>query len=201
MKVAVFGATGRTGRHVVEQGLARGHEVTAFVRDPSDLAVEHERLQFVEGDARDAEAVERAVVDRDGVISVLALSSADDEPEHSEATRSVVEAARRAGVRRLVVTANNDVFTDRAVTGEFAAHAREHRRNRETVRASGLDWVIGAAPFVTDDPPSGSYEAVLDAKASGKRIAAADFATFALDALDREDWVRHIVGVSAAPTG
>lgn len=197
MKVAVFGAAGRTGRHVVEQGLARGHEVTAFVRDPTEIRIEHEWLQVVQGDARDTEAVPRAVADRDAVISVLALSAADREPEHSEATRTVVEAAGRSGVRRLVVTANNDVFTDREVTGEFAAHAREHRRNRETVKASALDWTIGAAPFVTGDPPAGSFEAVLDATAPGKRIGAADFATFALDALEREDWVRHIVGVSA----
>lgn len=194
MKVTVFGAGGRTGRAVVAQGLARGHEVTALVRDPSRLS--DPGLQVVAGDARDPGAVEQAVQGRDAVISVLALMSADAEREYSEATRTIIDAAERAGVPRIVVTANNDVFGDAEVTGEFAAHAREHRRNREALRASGLAWTIGAAPRVTDDPPGGSYEAVTDAKAPGKRIAAADFATFTLDALERDDWIGHVVGVS-----
>ncbi|TKX84333.1 NmrA family protein, partial [Halorubrum sp. SS5] len=35
MRIAVFGASGRTGRPLVEQALDRGHEVVAFVRDPA----------------------------------------------------------------------------------------------------------------------------------------------------------------------
>ncbi|HEX6330626.1 MAG TPA: NAD(P)H-binding protein [Actinomycetota bacterium] len=197
MKIVVFGAAGRTGREVVRQGLERGHEVTAFVRSPYDLESTDERLDVVAGDARDAAAVERALARADGVISVVALMSAEAEPEHSEATKAIVEAAGRAGVRRLVVAANNDVLSDREVTGEFAAHAREHRRNRETLEASDLDWTIGAAPWVTDDPATGTYKTVMDGKGPGRRLGAADFATFALDALERDEWNRHVVGVSA----
>lgn len=196
MRVTVFGASGRTGRELVSQGLARGHEIRAFVRDASKLDIGGERLDVVEGDARDPEAVARAVEGREAVVSVLALMGADHEPEQSDATRTVVEAAERTGVRRVVVTANNTVFDDDEVTGEFAAHAREHRRNRDLVRASGLDWTIGAAPRVTDDMRSGNYRAIVDQKAPAKRIAKADFATWALDALERDDWVGHLVGVS-----
>lgn len=195
MKITVFGAAGRTGRQVVEQALARGLEVIAVVRDGSEL--EHERLQVVDGDARDAQTVERAVAGADAVISVLALMASDREPELSEATSTVIDVARRSGVRRIVVTANNDALTDREVTGEYAAHAREHRRNRAALKGSGLDWTIGAAPWVTDDPPTGSYQAVLDAKAPGKRLGAADFATWALDAIEHDEWIGHVVGVSA----
>ena len=199
MRIVVFGAAGRTGREVVRQALARGHDVTAFVRRGGDGPVDDVRV--VEGDARDAGAVSGAVADADVVASVLALMSAGAEPEHSEATRTVVEAAERTGVRRIVVTANTDVLSDREPSGEFAAMGREHRRNRATLEASGLDWTIGAAPWVTDDPPTGSYEAVLDATAPGNRLGAADLATFVLDAIARDDWIGHILGVSVAPTG
>lgn len=37
-RIVVLGASGRTGAQVVAQGLARGHEVTAFVRDPARAA-------------------------------------------------------------------------------------------------------------------------------------------------------------------
>lgn len=198
MRITIFGATGRTGRKVVEQALERGHEVVAFVRDASRLEP-RELLTVVEGDARDPAAVERAIAGSDAVVSVLSLARPENEPEHSDATRTVVEAADRAGVRRLVVTANNDVLGDRELTGEFAAMGREHRRNAETVRGSSLDWTIGAAPWVVGDPGTGSYEAIVDAKGPGRKLPTSDLATFVLDALERDDWIGHIVGVSAAP--
>jgi putative NADH-flavin reductase len=199
VRIAVFGAGGRTGRRVVEQALERGHDVTAVVRASSEAPAERERLGVVEGDARDQATVERALHGADAVISVVSLTAPDREPEHSEATAAIIAAAERAGARRVVVTANNDVLTDRELTGEYAAMGREHRRNRDALRASDLEWTIGAAPWVTDDPATGTYEAVLDARAPGKRLGAADFATFTLDALHRDDWIRHVVGVSAPP--
>jgi putative NADH-flavin reductase len=198
VRVTVFGASGRTGRQVVGQGLDRGHEITAFARDASRFGTSHERLTIVEGDARDPEAVAAAVRASDAIISVLALMKAEDEPEYSEATRAIVEAAQHEGVRRIVVTANNDVFGDDEVTGEFVGHAREHRRNRETLKASGLDWTIVAAGWVVDEPGIGSYQAVVDAKAAKGKIAPADFASAVLDALERDDWIIHIVGVTNA---
>lgn len=198
MRITVFGASGRTGRRVVEQGLERGHEITAFVRDASRFDASHDRLTVVEGNARDPDAVAAAVRGGDAIISVLALMKPEDEPGYSEATRTIVEAAGREGVQRIVVTANNDVFGDDEVTGEFAVHAREHRRNRETLKASGLDWTIVAAGWVVDEPGTGSYQAVVDAKAAKRKIAPADFATAVLDALERGDWIGHIVGVTNA---
>ena len=47
MNLVVFGATGGTGRCVVEQALASGHDVTAVVRDPEGLPLRHERLRVV----------------------------------------------------------------------------------------------------------------------------------------------------------
>lgn len=196
MKLTVFGAAGRTGHQLVAQALDRGHEVTAFVRDARAFDAAS-GVRVVQGDARDPAAVEDALTDAQAVVSVLALMSADAEPQHSDATRTIVEAAERLGARRVVLAANNDVLGDAEVTGEFAAHAREHRRNREALRASGLDWTIGAAPWVTDDPATGRYRAVPDAKAPGRRLPSGDLATFALDALERDDWVGRIVGVSS----
>jgi putative NADH-flavin reductase len=198
VRITVFGASGRTGRSVVEQALEQGHEVVPFVRDASGLPSSGQRIDLHEGDARDAEAVTEAIRGSDAVVSVLSLGDAAGEPEHSDATRTVVDAARTEGVRRIVVTANKDVFGDDEVRDEFAAHAREHRRNRETLKASGLDWTILAAGRIEDDPPAGAYEATEDAMPAKRTITPQDLAKAILDALSREDWVGHIVGVTAA---
>lgn len=195
VRITVFGAAGRTGRDVVRLALERRHQVAAAVRDGA--VSPSEGVTVIEGDARDPAAAERAIEGADAVVSVLSLRSADAEPEYSDATRAIVDAAGRLGIGRLVVTANNDVLTDREVTGEFAAHAREHRRNRTTLEASELDWTILAAPWVTDDEPRGAYDAVVDGRGPGRRIGASDHALAVVEAIEREDWVRHVVGVSA----
>ncbi len=77
MKIAIFGATGKVGRHLVDQALERGDEVTAFVRDTSRLTTyRHERLKVVEGDVLDPKGVEQAVVGTDAVLSALVHNQA-----------------------------------------------------------------------------------------------------------------------------
>ena len=61
MKIAIFGATGTIGRRIAQGALARGHELTAIVRDPARLDISHERLTAVKGD--------------DAVISTYGLGS------------------------------------------------------------------------------------------------------------------------------
>lgn len=196
MRIAVFGASGKTGRHVVNQGLARGHEVVAFVRGVSRFDASHELLEVAEGDARDPDAVVAALRGSDAAVSVISLARPEDEPQHSEATGVIVEVAKAEGTRRIVVTANNHAFHDDDVPPELAAFAREHRRNRDALRASGLDWTIVASPTLGDEPGTGSYSAAVDERAGGKRTAREDLATAALDALGHDDWIGHIVGVS-----
>jgi len=75
MKLTVIGATGRTGRHVVDEALRRGHKVTAFTRRPEALT-ERSRLDgVVVGDGRDPEAVRKAVSGADAVIAIVAAAS------------------------------------------------------------------------------------------------------------------------------
>ena len=59
MKLAIFGATGGTGIEIVEQALERGRSVTAFVRNPAQLADKGNRVTIVTGDIHDLKSVER----------------------------------------------------------------------------------------------------------------------------------------------
>ena len=62
MKVSLFGATGALGHECLTQALEAGHDVTVLARSPGKLPAElHGRVQVVEGDALDAEAVARAI--------------------------------------------------------------------------------------------------------------------------------------------
>jgi putative NADH-flavin reductase len=74
MKVLVFGATGRTGRALVEQALEQGHAVTAFARNPAKVRGAHQNLSVAKGNMLDVASVEAAVQGQDAVLSALGTS-------------------------------------------------------------------------------------------------------------------------------
>ena len=71
MKLLVFGATGGTGRRLVQQALEQGHVVTAFARDPKKVRLAHDNLRVVRGDILSQASVDAAVAGQDAVLSAL----------------------------------------------------------------------------------------------------------------------------------
>ncbi|MEA2555207.1 MAG: hypothetical protein QOI60_538 [Actinomycetota bacterium] len=196
MRIVVFGATGRVGRAVVEQGLARGHEVTAFVRSPAKLdRSEAPGLTVVVGDASDTGSAAAAIAGQDAVISALGVPTLDPTTELSTMNANVVAGAKTNEVRRIATVVSVAVFstTDRP---PFQYVNEEHRRDLATLSASGLDWVAAAPGTISDDDAVGAYQAELDARAPDGEITRYDLADFLLDAVETDAFVGHAVGLS-----
>jgi putative NADH-flavin reductase len=108
MKLAIFGATGGTGRIMIRKALERGHKVTASARNPSSaLLGGHERLRVVKADVMQPQTLEAVVEDQDAVITSISVGNALKEGRKSttlfsEGTRNVIAAMERQGVGRLV---------------------------------------------------------------------------------------------------
>jgi uncharacterized protein YbjT (DUF2867 family) len=170
MNIALFGATGRTGRRVLERCLARGDRVRALVSDAGRLAPRPGLETFV-GDARDRAAVARAVGGSDAAVCCLGLRDiTQPTTEFSDAVRAIVEAARATGVRRIVAIASAGVLPD-ARGGLRNEHgtppallnvAAEHTRNLRTLERSGLDWTLMCPIDLVDDIPAGNARYALD---------------------------------------
>src|SRR5688572_30697741 len=102
-RVLIVGATGGTGRQLVSQALERGLSVTAFVRDPSRLGIEHPHLTVVRGNVLDAASVDVAVRGQDAVLCALGHRQYFRPPRIlSAGTRNLLSAMSAHGVRRLV---------------------------------------------------------------------------------------------------
>lgn len=213
MRITVFGATGRTGRHVLEQGLRRGHKLTAFTRRPealTDLADRADRADLadraglaavVSGDGRDPAAVRRAIDGADGVIAVIAPSRRKGPHHTTEVLRAVTGSMADLGVRRLVVTDPYPVAVDEPplamrLLQRFLADAYADAAEMErVVTATGLDWTIVRLNRLRDKPATGRFElhrGLLD-KPSG--ITREDAATVLLDVIADDTLARTAVNV------
>jgi uncharacterized protein YbjT (DUF2867 family) len=209
MRITVFGATGPTGRRVVEQALAAGHRVVAVARRPEDVPA-REGLTVVAADATDPQAVDAAVAGSDAVLSALgARPSRRPVAVYSEGVRNIVAAMGRHGVRRLVVVSSSVLDPAWRPSGEFffnhvldpyvnrviarTAH-QDMRRMEALVRASGLDWTI-VRPSGLFDHPEVTAHRLAENSADGLYTARADLAATMLGQLADDRYVRRAVGV------
>lgn len=210
MKLTVLGATGGVGRHLVQHALADGHEVTAVVRDPGRLPVEHENLAVVRGDALEAASLKAPVDGADAVVSGIGQAGRSDPLRPaSTSARAVTEAMTATGVRRLVVVsaaplnrsgAGDSLFVRRVVSPLLWAVLRELYTDLElmerVLRYGGLEWTSVRPPKLTDRPGTGTYRKAVGANPGGTSIARADVARAMLDAIRDRETVGRVVGVS-----
>ena len=206
MKLLVFGATGGTGRALLDQGLAQGHEVTAFVRNPAALAA-HPGLTVAQGDVTDAAAVDRAVAGQEAVLSALGPRSGGYGVLPG-GVQNIVAAMSEAGVRRLIHVSSFGVGDSLAQMGWVARAVfvplflrkslAEKEIEEEIIRASDRDWIIVRPGGLVDGPRTGVYRCIIDpqVKVSQPRIARADVADFMPKNLADEQFLHHAVGLT-----
>jgi len=201
MNIVVLGATGGTGRLVVEQALAAGYTVTALVRSPEKLAISNPNLHVVVGQATDPSAVARALDGADALISTLGGGGS----VISDSTRAIVEAAHKAGVSRVILLSSFLVERDRLnpvtrfLTGvAMGSMIKDKSAGEKALRESNLDWTIVYASILTDGPAGGQV-AVLTEKdrwTMSHRIARADVAAWLLRAATSPETSRRTVSIS-----
>jgi uncharacterized protein YbjT (DUF2867 family) len=201
MNLVVLGATGRTGRLVVEQALAAGHTVTALVRSPRKLTITDPSLRVLAGAATDAAAVTRALEGADAVISTLGGAGS----VITDSTSAIVEAARQVGVRRVLVLSSFFVERDgldpvsRLLTGlAMGSLIRDKTAGEQLLRQSGLDWTIVYASVLRDGPASGSVAVLPEGARRGiaQRIARADVAAWMVEAAGSAQHSQQSVGIT-----
>jgi putative NADH-flavin reductase len=193
MKIVVFGATGKVGRHLVDQALERGDEVTAFVRDTSKLTTQrHKRLKVLQGDVLDPKDVEQAVVGTGAVLSALGHTKTSSKNVLTEGTKNIVAAMSEHGVRRLVSLTGAGVrdpkdepkLVDMVIGSLLKLLQRDLLEDSmgqaRVIRESDLEWVIVRAPVLTEGGKKGEYRIGYVGKESGTRLSRADVADFML---------------------
>ncbi|HEY8760697.1 MAG TPA: NAD(P)-binding oxidoreductase [Candidatus Dormibacteraeota bacterium] len=201
MNLVVLGATGRTGRLVVEKALAAGHTVTALVRSPQKLTTGHSNLRLVTGEATDTLAVSSALEGADAVISALGGKGS----VIADSTRAIVAAARKTGLSRVVVLSTFAAERDRLDAGTrlltgigMGAMLKDKSAGEEMLRRSDLEWTIVYASMLTDGPARGSVVVLPEGSKRGlsQKISRADLAAWMLDAATGAQYSRRAIGIT-----
>ena len=174
MKLSVLGGTGGTGKHVVSQALADGHELTVLARDRTKVGLDQPRLRVVVGDLENGAALAEAMRGQDAVISAIGRGYSFKSEHLIERTvPGIIGAMKAAGVRRLVFTSAVGVgqsFADSPFIAKlfFLTLLRGIYADKligdQLIRQSGLDWTIVQPSQMTDGPLTRSYR-------SGERLA------------------------------
>jgi uncharacterized protein len=204
MKIALIGATGMIGKRILEEALARGHEVTAIVRDPSRTVDGSDKANAVVGNIFDVESIVHAIAGHDVVISAFGPKR-DEEETLVDATRSLISAVKRAGVPRLLAVGGAGSLevapgVQLVDTPEFPDFikpiALAHRDALEIYRQeTELNWTnVSPAALIEPGERTGTYRTGIDQlvvnEKGESRISAEDYAVAMLDEVENPRFSR-----------
>lgn len=203
MKLAIFGAAGRTGIPLLQQALEEGHEVVALVRTPSKLSIGNQRLTVVQGDVTQLADVERVVQGADAVLSVLGHVKGSEPDILTHAIRNIIPAMDKYHVKRLVSLSGSSVqaqqdkpklvnrlikFYTQATTGSSLKDAEQQFM---ALQNSDVDWVVVRGPILTEGPHTGTYRIGWTGVNTGIRVSRANVADFMLKQVTDRTYLRQ----------
>jgi putative NADH-flavin reductase len=167
-KLLIVGATGGTGRQLVTQALERGHTITALVRNPAALTVDHPQLTVVQGDVLSYDAVESAVRGQEAVLSALGHKRFFYPTRIlSDGTRNILRAMEAHGVPRFVCETSLGIgdsawrlgalYTFFIIPVVLPFYFWDKTRQEQLIAASKVEWVIVRPAALTDGAKRGRY--------------------------------------------
>lgn len=204
MKIAIFGASGKTGILTVYQALEKGHTVTAFARNPASVTIHHQKINIVQGDILEYEKVRKAVEGQDAVISTLGVGSRKPTTVLSEGTRNIIRAMEECKVSRFICMSSAGILGNDAgfLFGKIILPLMlkqvflDKIRQMKIIQESDLEWVIIRPTSLTDAPKTGKYKITMGAPASSK-IPRADVADFMLKLTTNKQYDRQMPAIAS----
>jgi uncharacterized protein YbjT (DUF2867 family) len=221
MRVVVLGATGRTGRAVVERLLVAGDHPIAVARSPLPggfpSAVTVVRADLASGDP----GLQQALPGADAVVSVLGHRGKADDGVLESGARATIAAMHGTGVDRLLAVSaapvttvaspgnphpprrdpGDDVLTALLLTPivhrAFGSVYADSARMEDAIRASGLRWTIARPPRLVNGPATGRIRTAVDRNVRGGRsVRRSDLAAWLVEAIRDPSTEGHGIGIA-----
>jgi len=163
MKILIFGATGKTGKILVEESLKRGFEVSVFIRNPKKLNKEYySMLKVYVGDVTNSKDFNQVSERFDALISVLGHTRGGSPCIQEIAIKNILKLMKKVGSKRFVDLTGagvyfegdrpgiiDNIFTSllRIIDPERISDGEKHV---ELIKSSDVNWTIVRVPVLTN---------------------------------------------------
>jgi putative NADH-flavin reductase len=216
MKVAIFGASGATGKLLTQRCLDAGYEVSALLRTPEKFPF-RDRIRVVQGSPFDLAPVRETIEGADVVLSTLGANSLRKEEVLERAVPRIIEAMRQTAtepkpVRRIIVLGSAGALptsldkqpawrrwiVQNLVYSTFLKYPVASQISQwRDISHSGLDWTMVMPPMLTNTAGHGIYRIDGDAlPRNGSRISREDVADFMMQQITGTQWIQRGVYLS-----
>lgn len=200
-KIALFGASGRSGKAFLNQALDKEYKIKALVRNPSGLEIENSNLEIIKGDVLELNWVKKTIEDTDIVISLFGHVKNSPKNIQSAGTKNIITAMEELGVKEIISLSGGALpypekdqpkFIDYLIRGIMGLLAKdiviEAKNHAELLKASKLDWTIVRAPRLTLNPRKGTYRIGWVGVNSGTELSREDLADFILNQIEKTNY-------------
>ncbi|ANI29366.1 3-beta hydroxysteroid dehydrogenase [Yersinia entomophaga] len=206
MKLAIIGATGFVGRKVIDEALARGHQVTAIARQPKDLP-KTDNLTIALGDIADTDWLAQQLSGQDAVISAYNPGWTEENQfeKFTAGSQKILDAQQKAGVKRLLVVGgagslevapgvelvDTPDFPDAYKQGALGARALRNKLRAENT----LDWTyLSPAALLEPGKRTGQFRlgttSLLMNGTAPASISVEDLAVAILDEIENPQFIK-----------
>jgi putative NADH-flavin reductase len=216
MHILILGSTGRTGKHLLEQALQRGHTVNVLVRDKSKINNNDDHLTVFEGSPLDKTTLENAMQGCEAILSALNISRVSDWPWSklrspkdflSTVMKNIIEVATEQNINRIIFTSAWGVAeTKKDIPGWFRwfiDHSNirypylDHERQEELLKQTSLQWTAVRLVGLTNSKNKRKIIVSLNNDPKPRlTISRRNAAAFMLDVLEKNLYMREMVVVS-----
>ena len=214
MKILILGATGRTGKYVIDEALKKGHKVSAIARDPDKL--KNYEIDIIQGTPYDYETVEKALTGCDAVINTLNVSRKSDNPWSplaapkdliSKSASNAIKAMEKTGIKRFValstIGAGRSWKTSPAILRFFVSISNlryafaDHGKQEELLENSSIDYTICRAPMLSSEVNSSGAIATRENEIpKSMKLSRNSAAEIFIKIIENKEFIRQTVSLS-----
>jgi putative NADH-flavin reductase len=200
VKVAILGGSGKAGRLLVKQTFEAGYQMRLLLRDPDKFKSSTERIEVLQGDARDYSSIKSLLQGCDAVLSTLGQPKGEA-PIISIATGHVLTAMRESGIQRYVrITGasvdapgdHKDFYTKlptKLIQWTFPAYWADWQKELALLMKSEVEWTLVRLPIIVEEPVASDVKVNLE-RLPGKKINGTALANFLVTQLTDKQYVR-----------
>lgn len=202
MNVTIYGASKGIGYEVLTRALKNGFNVTALLRSPEKLTIQHKRLKIVKGDFLDFDAVKEAAKEADAiVVTVGAFPGRKPVSLFSTGSKHLLRAINETGRTPLILAVTGIGAGDSRGHGSFFYNKLFHPlllkkiyedkdRQEEIIKRTYKNWIIVRPGMLTNGKETGTYRALTDySTIKGGKISRADTAHFILSQIQKPTFI------------